>query len=81
VAAKPYLFMYGDYLDATPLWTTLVARGAAFRDRLRALGANVEWCALGERGIHGNSHMLMMDDNNDTLARLVADWVVAKAPV
>ena len=80
VAAKPYLFMYGDYLDATPLWTTLVARGAAFRDRLRALGANVEWCALGERGIHGNSHMLMMDDNNDTLARLVADWVVAKAP-
>lgn len=81
VAGKPYLFMYGDYLDATPLWTTLVTRGADFRDRLRALGAEVEWCALRERGIHGNSHMMMMDDNNEALAQIVVDWVMANTPV
>jgi pimeloyl-ACP methyl ester carboxylesterase len=80
VAGKPYLFMYGDHLDATPLWTSLVARGADFRDRLRGLGAEVDWCVLGEHGIHGNSHMLMMDDNSDVLAQRVADWVLAKAP-
>lgn len=79
VAGKPYLFLYGDYLDATLLWSTLVTRGAAFRDRLRELGAEVDWCVLGEQGVHGNSHMLMMDDNSDALAQQVADWVVEKA--
>jgi len=29
-------------------------------------------------GIHGNSHMLMMDDNNGVLARRVSDWVLAR---
>lgn len=80
VAGKPYLFMYGDYLDATPLWSTLLARGADFRDRLRELGAQVDWRPLAEQGIHGNSHMLMMDDNSEALAQSVADWVIAKAP-
>lgn len=31
-------------------------------------------------GIKGNSHMLMMDDNNDQIADMINDWLVKKVP-
>ena len=33
---------------------------------------------LPEMGIKGNSHMLMMDNNNDQIAGLINDWLVEK---
>jgi len=33
---------------------------------------------LPERGIRGNSHMLMMDDNSDQIAALIQEWIAAK---
>jgi hypothetical protein len=30
---------------------------------------------LPARGVPGNSHIPMMDDNNDDIARLVATWI------
>jgi len=76
VAGKPFLFVYGDYLDATPLWVRLAAAGRAYADALAREGAQVTAWWLAEMGVRGNSHMLMMDDNNDDLARRVSDWLV-----
>lgn len=35
---------------------------------------------LPAMGIKGNSHMLMMDDNNDQIADMINDWLVKKVP-
>jgi len=33
---------------------------------------------LPERGIRGNSHMVMMDRNGDQVAALVQDWLAGR---
>jgi len=78
VAGKSFLLMYGDYLNATALWERLVSAGRDYAQTLKAKGGDVEAWWLAEMGIHGNSHMLMMDDNNGVLARRVSDWVLAR---
>ena len=40
--------------------------------------ADYTWVNLPEMGIKGNSHMLMMDNNNDQIAGLINDWLVEK---
>lgn len=42
---------------------------------LNSIGARAEFCWLGDLGITGNGHMLMLEDNSDQLADLVADWI------
>src|SRR5690606_31710689 len=81
VAGKPFLFVYGDYLDATPLWTRLAAAGRDYAGLLARHGAAVESWRLAEMGVAGNSHMLMMDDNSDAIARRISDWVLEQRAV
>jgi pimeloyl-ACP methyl ester carboxylesterase len=38
-------------------------------------GANAEFIYLGDRGIVGNGHMLMLERNSDEIARLIIDWI------
>ena len=40
-----------------------------------AQGAHAEYVWLADHGIDGNGHMLMMEDNADTIADLVLDWL------
>jgi len=40
-----------------------------------AEGGRVDTLDLPARGIHGNSHMLMMDRNSDQVAGLIQDWL------
>jgi pimeloyl-ACP methyl ester carboxylesterase len=42
---------------------------------LTQAGVKNTFMRLGERGIHGNGHMMMLEKNNQTIARLMADWV------
>ena len=42
------------------------------------MGADYTWMSLPDMGIKGNSHMLMMDNNNDEIAALISDWLVKK---
>jgi len=79
VADKPFLFVYGDYLDATPLWQRLCAAGQDYVDSLARHGARVDVWRLAEQGIAGNSHMPMMDDNSDDIAARIGAWIRSKA--
>jgi hypothetical protein len=36
---------------------------------------NVEFVGLGEKGIHGNGHMVMIEKNNLEIARLLDEWM------
>jgi pimeloyl-ACP methyl ester carboxylesterase len=41
-------------------------------------GVANDWIKLGDRGIHGNGHMMMWEKNNLEIAGVIADWVEAK---
>ncbi|OJX31550.1 MAG: hypothetical protein BGO74_06365 [Burkholderiales bacterium 68-12] len=38
-------------------------------------GARAEFIPLGDRGIQGNGHMMMMESNSDQLAAGIAAWL------
>ena len=42
---------------------------------LNAHGVAAEFCFLGDRGIVGNGHMLMMEENSDEIAGIIMDWL------
>jgi hypothetical protein len=42
---------------------------------LVAAGSSVTEIRLPERGMHGNSHMIMMDRNSDEIAGMVKGWL------
>ena len=43
---------------------------------MREAGGKIEVVSLPERGIKGNSHMLMMDKNNQAVLDVIAKWLV-----
>jgi pimeloyl-ACP methyl ester carboxylesterase len=47
----------------------------AVADWLREIGAAVEFRFLPDEGITGNGHMLMLEDNSDEIAALIAGWL------
>jgi pimeloyl-ACP methyl ester carboxylesterase len=76
--AIPHLFVYGDHLESAP-WPTLVKAPQRYRAALTSAGVKTGWIELPERGIKGNSHMMMMDRNSDQVADLVATWIEQSA--
>ena len=42
-------------------------------------GARAEFCWLGDRGIVGNGHMLMLEANSDQIAGIIMDWIEREA--
>jgi len=46
---------------------------------LTAAGARADFLYLGDRGIVGNGHMLMLEQNSDVIAELVLDWLEQSA--
>lgn len=73
-----FLFLFGDFIDRHPLGRELLERSLACHERLIAAGTRSELVRLPERGIHGNSHMMMMDRNSDQIADLIVAWLVAE---
>jgi pimeloyl-ACP methyl ester carboxylesterase len=70
----PHLFVWGDRLDTHDLWRKITPAIGRYRDGLIAVGTPVTEIKLPERGVRGNTHMLMMDRNSDEIAGLVKRW-------
>lgn len=77
----PILVVYGDNIATDSRWPSIRAAGVAFVDRVARAGGSVEVVDLPERGIKGNSHMMMMDRNNLQIAQLIEDWLTEKGLV
>jgi pimeloyl-ACP methyl ester carboxylesterase len=78
LAKIPSLIMFGDHLgDVTKpfSWMDALASCNTFIDQLKKAGGDAEMMYLPERGIKGNSHMLMQDKNSDQLADLLIAWI------
>lgn len=71
----PSLSIYGDFIARDPRWMNGRAANMKFQDAIRAAGGKAELVNLPERGITGNSHMMMMDRNNLQIAELIQDWL------
>lgn len=63
---------------ANPCGTTALSHFRSLHIPLDRFHADYTWVNLPEMGIKGNSHMLMMDNNNDQIAGLINDWLVEK---
>ncbi len=75
LAGIPVLAVYGDHLGLDARWPSIRARTERYLASARAAGASVTVLDLPAQGIHGNSHMLMMEDNNADIALLIHRWL------
>jgi hypothetical protein len=75
----PVLFIFGDHLAGSdisaPLWTGNVTACKKVTKQINAAGGNAQFWELPKLGLHGNSHMLMMDRNNLQIADLILQWM------
>ncbi len=71
----PILVVWGDHVDESPRWAPRLKGCRDFVQAANAAGGQVQMTVLPEIGIHGNSHMMMLDKNNLQIADLLADWV------
>ncbi len=77
----PLLTVFGDFFGAdVDDWPGRMAECVGTVGRIRAAGGRAENIYLPDRSIRGNSHMLMMDRNNQDLAQMILDWVRQNAP-
>jgi hypothetical protein len=47
---------------------------------LEQAGVHVTWVKLGDVGIHGNGHMMMIEKNNMQVADVIARWLAKSVP-
>jgi pimeloyl-ACP methyl ester carboxylesterase len=85
LAKVPILVIFGDHRDTPtglptlPTWQGRFEACQAMITRLKSAGGQAEMLAPPERGIRGNSHMIMQDKNNLQIADLILQWIGAHA--
>jgi pimeloyl-ACP methyl ester carboxylesterase len=77
VAGVPHAWIWGDNLDTFALWARLLPASLRYREALVRAGGVADWIELPRLGVRGNTHMMMMDDNSDDVARRLQDWMSA----
>jgi len=81
LATVPILIVYGDHLGDVPTgilgfsWQTSFEGCKAFTSRVNAAGGNVQMLYMPEKGVRGNSHMIMQDKNNLQIAGWILEWI------
>ena len=81
LAKVPILVVFGDHRDTPtglptlPTWQARFEACQAFIGRITSAGGRAEMLNPPERGIHGNSHMIMQDKNSLQIADLILKWV------
>lgn len=71
----PLLAIYGDYIESDARWPTIRQNELTFLAKVTAAGGKVDIIDLPKIGIKGNSHMIMMDKNNLTVADVILKWL------
>ena len=75
-AAKvPHLFVWGDFIDQSPLWRQYRQAVQRYMNNLLALGGQLAEMDLPALNICGNSHVPMMDRNSDQVAERIEAWI------
>jgi pimeloyl-ACP methyl ester carboxylesterase len=80
LAKIPILIVFADHHADAPepfgsRWTTSMGQCRDFAASIKSEGGDVTFLHLPELGIHGNTHMFMLDKNNLQIADLLLDWI------
>ena len=81
LAKVPILVVFGDHRDTAtglptlPTWQARFEACRAMIGRLKGAGGQAEMLAPPDRGIRGNSHMIMQDRNHLQIADLILQWI------
>ena len=81
LATVPLLVVFGDHRDnptglaTLPTWQARFEQCQNLIGRLEAAGGQAQMLDPTERGIRGNSHMIMQDKNNLQIADLILRWL------
>jgi pimeloyl-ACP methyl ester carboxylesterase len=81
LATVPLLVVFGDHRDnptglpTLPTWQARYEMCQALIGRIKSAGGQAEMLAPPDRGIRGNSHMIMQDKNNLQIADLILKWI------
>jgi len=81
LTTMPILIVFGDHratatgIPALPTWQERFEMCQALIDRIKSAGGQAEMLAAPDRGIRGNSHMIMQDKNNLQIADLILKWM------
>ncbi len=75
----PLLTMFGDFQTGDPDWAERMAECVATVGHIKQARGTAENIYLPDSGIHGNSHMMMMDLNNQQLADIILAWLDSHA--
>jgi hypothetical protein len=73
----PLLALWGDNIAGHPLWANFIQPSSKLHDAVKNAGGRFDWVSLPDIGIHGNTHMMMMDKNSDQIADIVQKWLGA----
>jgi hypothetical protein len=74
----PILAVFGDFIEQDSRWPTIRGNDVRFFEQVKAAGGSAEVIDLPKIGIRGNSHMMMMDKNNQQIAEIIQNWLKAK---
>jgi pimeloyl-ACP methyl ester carboxylesterase len=83
LSTVPILVVFGDHRDTPtglptlPTWQQRFEMCQGMIGRLKAIGGRAEMLAPPDRGIRGNSHMIMQDKNSLQIADLILRWIGA----
>lgn len=80
LAKIPILIVFADHLADAPApfasrWTTSLKQCRDFAKEIEEAGGDVTFLHLPEIGVRGNSHMFMLDRNNQLIADLLLAWI------
>jgi len=81
LSTVPILVVFGDHratptgIPALPTWQDRFEMCQALIGRVKSAGGQAEMLAPPDRGIRGNSHMIMQDNNNLQIADLILKWI------
>ena len=74
LATIPTLIMFGDHIEGSG-FAAAYASCKAYTKKVIDAGGDVTFIHLPEIGIHGNSHMMMLDKNNLEVANVILSWM------
>ncbi len=81
LAKVPMLVVFGDHRDTPtglptlPTWQARFEACQTLISRVTTAGGQAQMLNPPERGIRGNSHMIMQDKNHLQIADLILQWI------
>ena len=71
----PLLAVFGDYVEQSAAWRDLDAKAQRSLEAWRSAGGDAQVLRLGQHGLPGHSHMMMMDEGSGRIATLIVEWL------